>query len=165
MYVRSTTALYATHRLLVGVAVAYLCFLSSPLRGQESWVTVEARSDRTVVENLQTFSLDTNIRNADRQIHDLLVWSCTYSKHWLTSSSVVRLDPESCRKNLIIRVRLRPGQAYRKALSIRVALPRPADQPVTFQFGFQPLTRPASPQAAPVVWSNPIVITITDAAR
>jgi hypothetical protein len=114
------------------------------------------------VNNYQPFQIATAIRNTSTAERLLDVWSCSYPTQWVSDNPSVYLNLAVCKKNDLSHLKIAPGKAREKPLSIRVELAAGDSQPesVTFRMGFKNATFAAG-QPNPPTWSDPVTVSVT----
>jgi hypothetical protein len=132
---------------------------SSPAAdGQGSPIKIEIKPAQTAVKNNEDFSVDITIRNTSSVEQLLEVMSCSYSMQWTLDNPSVRLVREACEKNIPIKISLKPGQAFERAVLARVVLASGNGQSesVTFRLGFI-----GAASKPPPIWSNHVTVSVT----
>lgn len=144
-----------------------LLFALTAASGQGSPLKVEIKTTPKVIPNKQLFTLDITIRNASNTEQVLQTYQCSDADwHWTTDNSTVQVKPREvagCKKNPLVYIELKPGEACERALPIRISLPAEETklQTVTFRIGFQPrLGYNLSTASLPYVWSDPVTISV-----
>jgi hypothetical protein len=140
----------------IALSIALLfCFGGLGALGQFSPLKVEIQTARTLVKNKEAFSVSTGVRNTGSDAWELHVMSCSYSERWAVDSSSVHLVGDACEKNVPMIFRLKPGEAYERAVRVWVELPDHKRQPesVTFRLGFRDLSYGAAATRGGVGWS------------
>lgn len=122
---------------------------------------VEISVAQSTIKNNEEFSLSTTIRNVDKDEQSLQVWSCSYPQQWTTDNPAVHITDASCKKNDIIRIRLKPGEAHERTLSIHISIDadHSAQKTVAFRLAFEPVTSEKTAIAARI-WSNAITLNV-----
>jgi len=109
----------------------------------------------------------TNISDNDQKIP---VWLCSYGSSWVASSPAIITGLESCTKNFVTEVVLKPRESYSRDLLIAVSSKAKAGS-LTFQMGFNLKndwfgTRIGiginKEMLKDVIWSNPITIEVSN---
>lgn len=141
--------------VLIGIA-AYARNLST-----KPDLIVEITVSDSAVRKNQAFPVHTIIRNAGQREQSLQVWSCSYAEQWLTDNPAIQIIGDSCNKNDVIRVTLKPGEGYKRDLSIRVVFPAEprARKSVSFCLGFEPAVSEKAGTASPI-WSKAITVSM-----
>jgi hypothetical protein len=148
-------------------ATCLIMYGQLPSDGQGWPLKLEITPSETTVPNRQDFIAEAIIRNVSGEPQVLRTDMCHYTDwNWLTDNPAVHVQgrPEiPCKKNRLVYVTLKPGEAFKKALTILVSLPdsKPLAQGVTFRLGFElPLGYSPSTQSLPYIWSNPVTVRI-----
>jgi hypothetical protein len=140
--------------------------------GQDSPLKVDIKTTQAVVRNVRDFDISTKIENVGKEEQLLHLSQCSYSGlQWTADNASVHVKQIFCKKNRLIDIRLRPGEAYERALPVRIEIPvLGLPQPVTFRLGFSPWdgavlvgSHPTpTPPSAPVppIWSNAVTVTV-----
>jgi hypothetical protein len=165
IFILSTTAI--TRISLALAAAVFLMSAASMTHGRDIPLRIEIKTLPTVAHNKRVFVVDTTIRNTSNVEQVLQTWQCSYGDwNWTTDNPAVHVqEPEMppCKKNALVYMKLKPGETYERALSIRVAIParEVMSQPVTFRIGFEPrLGYNLSTQSPPYIWGDPITIRV-----
>jgi hypothetical protein len=139
-----------------------LCLGGLTVCGQSSSIKVEVEPAQTTVQNNETFTVNTFIRNTGSDEEVLAIWSCSYPQQWQADSPFLHVDGVGCMKNDIFHIRIQPGEAYERPLSIRVELAAGKRQieSVTFRLGFQD-ENPGTIPKTPRIWSNAVTVNVT----
>jgi hypothetical protein len=150
-------------------ATLFFIAISTTAFGQVSPLKVEIKSTQMVVKNLQNFEVSTRIENIGKEEMQIHLSQCSYSSlQWSADNSAVHVKQIICKKNAVSVIRLKPGEAYEKALPIQIEVPiLGIPQHVTFRLGFSPWDEvgvPVTPSppfhpGAPI-WSNAITLNI-----
>ena len=129
---------------------------------QDSPLKVELKPAHETVNNYQPFQVATAIRNTATAEQLLDVWSCSYPTQWISDNPKVHMNLVACKKNDLLHLKIAPGKAWEKPLSIRVELAAGDGQPesVTFRMGFKNATFVTGQPNLPM-WSDPVTITVT----
>ena len=129
--------------------------------GEDSSLNVEIKPVPAVVKSGQEFSVNTKVKNVGREDQSLQIWSCSYPEHWTADNPSVHVEGVECEKNGLMDVRLKPGEAYEKALSLRVwVASRLSEESVTFRLGFAPWIRATKRADRPNIWSNAVTVNV-----
>jgi hypothetical protein len=133
----------------------------------EAHVKIEGHSKQDAVKNGVGFLVMTKIENISNEEQTLHVWSCSYEDNWRSDNSLVQVTPTPCLKNYIGDEKLKPGQVYERELSVSVNSASPnAGDIISFRLGFTDgsyyhFDKDDHRSPRPV-WSNPIVVKISD---
>jgi hypothetical protein len=130
--------------------------------GQDSPFKVEIKLAQPKVNNYESFSVATAIRNMSSVEQSLDIWSCSYPTQWVSNNSSVHVNLVSCKKNDLLQVKLKPGEACERSVTIRIQL-EPGDgkpESATFLMGFKSATFVTGQSNLPL-WSNPVTVTVT----
>jgi hypothetical protein len=130
--------------------------------GQESPLKVEIKLAHATANNYEPFSVATAIRNTGTEDQTVDVWSCSYPTQWTGDIPSVRVNLVGCKKNDLQHLKLKPGEACERPLSIRIELPAGNGKPeaVTFRMGFKTATLEIGKENIPV-WSNAVTVSVT----
>jgi hypothetical protein len=142
-------------------SVLLFCFAGMAAYGQDSPFKVEIKLAQTQVNNYEAFSVATAIRNASAEEQTLDIWSCSYPTQWVSDIATVHVNLAVCKKNELLHIKLKPGEACEKPLSIRIQL-APGDgkpEPVTFLMGYKSATFVTGQVNRPN-WSNAATVTV-----
>jgi hypothetical protein len=143
--------------------IVMLFFTGSAAYGQDLPTRVEISVVRSTVKNNEEFPVSTTIRNVGRDEQSLQIWSCSYPEQWTADNPDVHIIGAACRKNDVILVGLKPGDAYERTLSIHIgiAAENRTQKSVTFRLGFESATSKKTDIASPI-WSNAITVNVTE---
>jgi hypothetical protein len=144
------------------LAVLLLSVAGLAASAQDSPIKVEVTVAHEKVNNYEPFSVATAIRNTSTEEQTLDIWSCSYPTQWVSDASSVHVNLAGCKKNDLLHIKIKPGEAIERAVSIRVEL-APGDgkpESVTFRMGFKNATFVMG-QANLPMWSNPLTVTVT----
>jgi hypothetical protein len=138
------------------------CFGGVAAYSQSSPIVVEIKSAQTTIQNSETFTVNTSIRNIGSDEEWLSIWSCSYPQQWQADNPFVHVDGVGCKKNDIRKIRIKSGGVYERPLSIRVEFAKDSSQTesVTFRLGFQPEVYGTAPKNPPI-WSNAVTVSVT----
>ena len=145
-----------------GKVIALLCCVAGLIAyGQDSPLKVEIKLAHAAVNNFEPFSVATSIRNTGKEEQTLDIWSCSYPTQWAADTPSVRVNLVSCKKNDLLHITLKPGEACERPLLIRVELPggNSSPEPLTFRLGFTAAAFATGQQNAPI-WSDPAIVTV-----
>jgi archaellum component FlaF (FlaF/FlaG flagellin family) len=122
----------------------------------------EIKLAQATVKNHETFSVSTTLINSSSTVWMLNVPMCGYSSAWRSDNPSVLLAGESCLKNAVSKIYLKPGETFEKTVPVRVELADGNAQPesVTFRLGFKDPTC-WSAQGIPPNWSNAVTVSVT----
>jgi len=138
-------------------------FMGSPAYGLDAAVKVEIRVVQSPVKNNEEFPISTAIRNVGGGQQTLGIWSCSYPEQWTADNPAVHIAVAACNKNDVVTVKLKPGEAYERTLSIHIetVAKHHEQKPITFRLGFQSASRMKT-QDNPVVWSNALTVSVLE---
>ena len=138
------------------------CFGGLAIYGQSSPIKVEIRLAKTTIKNNEELSVSTALRNASKEEQVLEVWACGYPNQWIADNPSVHVIGEGCLKNTSFRVRLEPGKAFERAVSVRVQLAAGKGQAesVTFRLGIVDGAY-GSAWTVSQTWSNSVTVSVT----
>jgi hypothetical protein len=126
-------------------------------------LNVEIKPASAIVKSGQEFSVTTKVKNVGKGDQRLEIWSCSYPEHWTADSPSVLVEGVECEKNALVSVRLKPGEAYEKALSLRVWVAAAlSEESVTFRLGFAPWIRGAKRADRTNIWSNDVTVNVRE---
>jgi hypothetical protein len=139
-----------------------LCFAGLAAYGQDSPIQVEIKPSQTKVNNYETFSVATEMRNTSTDEQSIELWSCSYPTQWVSDNPVVRFNLVGCKKNDLLTIKLKPGKTLDRVLSVRIELPAEGDpiEEVTFRMGFKTATSLIGHENLPN-WSRPVTVSVT----
>ncbi len=139
-----------------------ICFAGLAAYGQDAAMTVEIKPARTAVNNYEPFQVATAIHNTGTEAKSLKIWSCSFPTQWVSDNPVVYVNLVSCEKNDLLEIKLDPGKACERVVSVRVQLGAGSGkpEPVTFRLGFKAVAYATGQQNVPI-WSDPITVTVT----
>lgn len=122
----------------------------------------EIKLVQTAVKNHQTLPVSTTLINSGSKVWMLEVWACGNSYRWVSDNPSVFVIGESCLKNSVSKIYLKPGQTFEKAVPVRVEFAAGKAQPesLTFRLGFKDPTC-WSAQGIPPSWSNAVTVSVT----
>jgi hypothetical protein len=130
--------------------------------GQDSPFKVEIKLAQTKVNNYEPFSVATAIRNTSTAEQTLEVWSCSYPTQWVSDVSSVHVNLVGCKKNDLLNIKLKPGEACERVVTIRIQL-SPGDgkpESVTFRMGFKAANFVTGQGNLPL-WSDAVTVNVT----
>ena len=114
-----------------------------------------------MVKSGEEFSVTTRVKNAGRADQQLEIRSCSYPEHWIADNPSVHVEGVECEKNGLVNVKLKPGEVYEKALTLRVwVAPELSEESVTFRIGFAPWIRATKRADRANIWSNSITVNV-----
>src|SRR5262249_2474767 len=95
------------------------------------------------------------------------IWTCSYNDLWTTDNSTVYVKGINCDANVPWKVLLKPGEDYKRALSVGVAAPAEALQKsVTFRLGFKQWAdlweADKAAESPSLIWSNPVTLKVKE---
>jgi hypothetical protein len=138
--------------------------------GQGTPIRAEIKLARTDVRVNEAFLVSTSLRNASTEEQVLEVWACGYGRQWTADSPSVQVDHgEPCLANSLVKVKLRPGETYKRP-PVRVTLAAGAVPAtlITFRLGYQNELEPKDEgtqgsvkTAPPRIWSNAVRVSVT----
>jgi hypothetical protein len=142
--------------------IVMLFFTGMAALSQDLPMRVEIRLAQSTVKNNEEFPISTTIRNVGRDEQLLQIWSCSYPQQWTADNPAVHITGASCKKNDVIRVRLKPGEVYERTVSIHIgfASDHRAQKSVAFRLGFEPITSEKTGITSPI-WSDGVRINVT----
>lgn len=156
-------------RAVLLASILFTTLSLSAAYGQGSPLKVEIKTPPTIIPNDRLFTLDVAIRNASTAEQVLQTYQCSDADwHWTTDNSAVQVQPRempACKKNPLVYIKLKPGEAYERALPIRVSVPakETKSESVAFRIGFQPrLGYNPLAESSPYIWSDPIRIKVRE---
>jgi len=118
-------------------------------------------------QNPAILVLATKITNISDQDQKIPVWDCSYGKFWVASSPAIITGIESCRKNSVGVVVLKPTESYSRDLLILVSSKAQAGS-LTFKMGYNLWSGTHfdyyknKSVLKEVIWSNPITIEVNN---
>ncbi len=155
-------------------ATLFLTVISPTAYGQESPLKIEIKTTPAAVKNMKDFAVGTRIENVGKEEQLLHLSQCSYSSlQWTADNPSVHVKQIFCKENVLIDIRLKPGEAYERALPVRIEIPvLGLPQRVTFRLGFSPRNEavlgginptppPPSAPGAPI-WSNAVTVNIRE---
>jgi hypothetical protein len=122
------------------------------IRAEPFTVTVKPKKNQVAVN--QPFEVELRVVNASPSPQSFRVMNCSWDEHWRSSNARVTWVGWDCSKNSPVTVKLAPGEAYAKTLSMLVT----AAGPVSFKLGFTPL------ESKRTSWSNEVTLELPQAA-
>jgi hypothetical protein len=151
-----------------GVLLATMLFFTltaTTAPGQDSPLEVAIKTSQAVVRSNRDFIVDATIRNISKEDQVLKTDGCHYGDwNWQTDNPAVRVQEQReirCKENLLLYLRLKPGEVFKKVLSLRIAVPagEVMEQSVIFRLGLElRLGYNLSTRSPPYTWSDPITI-------
>ena len=128
---------------------------------RNSPLKVEIKLAQDAVKNKETFPVATTLINSGSKEWELGV-GCGFLDQWVSDNPSIRVIGEACAKTIAIGARLKPGEAYKRAVPVRVELASGEGQPesVTFRLGFKDMTYGTAPMSSPI-WSNAVTVSVT----
>ena len=171
-------------RLIRGVLPAAAIYLSlsvaSVAHSQDSLLKSEIEAAHPVAKNGQEFIMHTRVRNVSGEDRLFEFSTCSYPEQWIADDSQVHIRTVHCKENPVEEMNLKPGEAYRQALHVRISIPE-GTVPLgkyTFRLGFMPerpmlivchnndeCGKPTAgvPQSEKErIWSNPLTVIVTE---
>ncbi len=152
-------------RVLLSV-ILFTTFILPAVFGQDSPLKVEIKTAPATTANKQLFVLNARVRNASAIEHLLQTYQCNRGDwNWTTDDPAVHVEQTqeiTCKKNPMMYIKLKPGDAYERALSIRVSVPTGETmQSVTFRVGCRiRLEHNLPTELPPYIWSDPVTIKV-----
>jgi hypothetical protein len=146
-------------KLLLSVSLLFFAKLSA--FSQSSTIKVEIEATQTAVKKNESFSVSTALYNTSREVQVLEVMSCSYPTQWEVDNPSVFVNQVGCLRNVLSRIRLNPGEGYKRPVSIQIKLidrGMPIE-PVTFRLGFQDDNPGAVPKPKRI-WSNAVTVSV-----
>lgn len=140
------------------ITLCIFCFAPSPARAGQSPFKIEIYPDQTSVKSGMMFLVRARVSNATDGSVDLLCYSCSYDKHWITDIPGVFVQPWTCGEDKLEQMTLEPGDIYEKNLILYISKKDGAG-PVTFRLGFIH-TLENGDQMEPV-WSDPVTLRVS----
>lgn len=155
-------------------ATLFFAVMGPKVYCQDSPLKIDIKTTQAVVKNGQDFEVRTKIENVSKEEQILHLSQCSYSAlQWRADDPSVHVKQIFCKKNRLIEIRLKRGEAYERVLPVRIEILVPGlPHPVTFRLGFSlrdevisvatpPIPPPAS-SAVPPIWSNAITVNIEE---
>lgn len=138
-----------------------LIFTGVTAHGEASSIIVDIKMVDSTVKRNDDLPVSTTIRNVGTKEQSLQIWSCSYPEQWIVDNPIVHITAVSCNKNDVVHVRLKPGEAYERALSIRIerSAEHQDQKSVTFRLGFKPDISEKTGLLSPI-WSNAITLRV-----
>lgn len=152
-------------RLGAAVPFAAMFFFTSTAicYGEESSLDVEIKPLSATAKSGQLFSVNTKVKNVARRDQELDIWSCSYPEHWTADNPAVLVEGVECEKNALLHVILMPGEAYERALSLRVwAASKLSEEAVAFRLAFTPWIKAAAHADRANIWSNAVTVNVKE---
>ena len=118
-------------------------------------VTIKPQTKRFGAK--ESFKVDLRVVNSSKLPQSFQVMSCSWHEHWQSSNVQVGWQRWPCARNSPIDVKLAPGEAYEKTLSMLLVGGKPQEK-VTFKMGFTPM---GSKQT---YWSNEVSLITVEPA-
>jgi len=143
------------------ILILVLFFAGMATYGQDSPTRAEIKVAQSTVKNNEEFSVYTSIRNVGRDEQSVPLWSCSYPEQWTADNPAVHIAGAACKKNDVVQVRLKPGEAYERTLLVRIGAEHRAQRWVTFRLGFEPPDHEKTGTASRI-WSNAITVNVTE---
>lgn len=139
-----------------------LTSVASPACSQDPSIRAEVSVVRSSVNNGEAFSASTTIRNVGSGSRSLQVWSCSYPDQWTSDNPVVHVRAVPCKKNVIVRIELKPGETYARDLSLLAKIGGTGSSPevVRFRLGFSSDVSDEKKPPRLRIWSNVITIDV-----
>lgn len=130
--------------------------------GQAAPISVSVRLVQSQVKNRAELLVATSIRNDGTAEQSLQVWSCSYPKQWRTDNPAIHIPDVPCKKNDLIRLKLKAGEVYERELSLEIRLDAAGHAPpaVTFRLGLDASAVYEKPELASPIWSNAITASL-----
>jgi hypothetical protein len=121
------------------------------------------------VSKKSPLTISTTLKNISREDQKVSVWFCSYGWSWVASGPEIIVGAESCRKNPLENIHLKPGQEYKRDLAISFSSSAKAG-PLYLRMGFSPAGKWTGPRIGldskryeldGIIWSHPITVNIT----
>lgn len=153
-------------------AALFFIVISPTAYSQGVPLEIEIKTTQPVVKNAQEFAVGTRIENVGKEERLLRLSQCSYSAlQWTADNPSVHVKQIFCKKNTLSDIRLKPGEAYERALPVRIEIPvLGLPQPITFRLGFSlwnesilvgtKLIAPPPSALIPPIWSNALTVTV-----
>jgi hypothetical protein len=125
-------------------------------------VTIKAPA--TSVSRNEPFAVSTEVRNVGTREEVIVVSPCLYPTEWSSDNPVLKLVDLACLQSASYSVKLKPNEAYRTSLFVRITSSESAkDRSVTFRLGNRVKlsggeSKPRS--VTPPIWSKPLTIVV-----
>lgn len=119
-------------------------------------VTIKPQKNRVRVK--ETVEVNLRVVNTSKTTQSIQVMNCSWDDHWKSSNDQVSWVGWDCAKNFAVTVKLEPGEAYEKTLSMFL-LAGKLKEKVSFKMGFTPI---GSKQT---FWSNEATLTVEPAPQ
>jgi hypothetical protein len=149
----------------VPLGFVLLCLFGCTTYGQDTPLKTEIKLPRTEVNNHETFSVATAVRNTSTTDQMLDVWSCSYPWQWASDNPTIQVGGIACQQNVHGKIKLRPGEAYERTVPLYVELPidKISKASAAFRLGFEEATQVRSVRPFPdnlPIWSNYVIINV-----
>ncbi len=136
------------------------CLVTSPVYGQVSPLKVEIRSTRTTVKNHRDFFISAAVINSGTAVWQLWI-GCGFLDNWYSDNPSILVTGEACAKTVPIGLKLAPGKAYERVISVHVKSlsGKPQPESLSFRLGFKDPNLGKSPANLPI-WSNIVTVRV-----
>lgn len=140
-----------------------LFFTGVTAHSEASSIIVDIKMANSTVKGNEDLPVSTSVRNVGAKDQSLQIWSCSYPEQWIVDNPIVHIPAVSCQKNDVVHVRLKPGEAYKRALSIHIerSAEHQVQKSVTFRLGFKPDISEKTGLPSPI-WSNAITLSVIE---
>ena len=95
------------------VVLAAILFFTAMAYGQDSPLKAEIKTTQAVVKNIQDFVVSTKVENVGKEDQLLHIAECSYPEQWTADNPSVHVKQVFCKKNPLIDIRLKPGEALK----------------------------------------------------
>jgi len=137
--------------------------------GQAQSIRAQIKPERSVVRSKEELTLDAVLRNTGSKDQSVVVLACGYDGQWLPDNDAVEMGGVPCLQNAQQVVKLKPGEVYAKQISLWLRLPPDfmGRKQITFRLGFHSggFVVRRDRQKSPLIWSNPVTVTVIPGTR
>jgi hypothetical protein len=91
--------------------------------GKAQSIRAEIKAERSVVRSKEEVPMETALRNTGPKDQSIVVLACGYDGQWLPDNEAVDMLGVACLQNAQQVVKLKPGEAYAKQISLWLRLP------------------------------------------
>ncbi len=153
------------YKALLGTLLFYLAGWAAYGQGP-SW-KVEIKLAQTLVKSGENFSVVTAVRNTGTSEESLIVWDCSYAWQWKADNPAVQVGGVACLQNVLVRIRLKPGEAYERPVPVYVELAAGSARRelIAFRLRYENAATHVEsfhlPPQNPPIWSNPVTVIVT----
>lgn len=147
-------------------AVLLLCFASQFVGGQDQSLSIQIKVNQTQVKNKEPLWVVVTIRNSGATEEELQTWACGFPSEWISDNTEVNLHQVNCVQDTMRKIKLKPGESYKRKVPVEVQLPtsQMSQEPITFRLGFGNAFHYGDKQPdqrGRAIWSNAVTVSVS----